>query len=489
MAAIWTAPLLAAAVVIPFFWMVLSLLWPGRARIGLTAVGAILQLSVTILLWWQVRTYGGILYVPGGWPLPLGIALHLDGLALCFLVLTAVIASTCALHAHLYLRDRYAFQRYFWPLYWFLWAGLNSVWLSADVFNLYVSLELVGLCAVGLVAITGEPQALSAALRYLLAALAGSLMYLLGVALLYGGYGTLVLPELAEQVAPGLTTAVALGLMTVGLVFKTALFPLHGWLPPAHGGALPPVSALLSALVIKASFYTLVRLWLDLGDALPTALSANALGLLGAIAIFWGSWAALRQHKLKLVVAYSTVAQIGYFFLLFPLLAGAGVEAARKAEEGVMLLVLAHGLAKAGMFLAAGNLVVSLGRDSVAGLTGISRFRPISLFSFGLAGVTLMGLPPSGGFTAKWLLLQSALASGKAVWAAVILLGGLATAAYIFRVFRQSFEEGPEDDVFNHPSRWMEAVPMSLSLGSVLLGLWAAEPLRLFAIVAEGGSP
>src|SRR5690606_20847556 len=115
--------------------------------------------------------------------------------------------------------------------------------------------ELVSLSAVGLVAITGEANAIAAALRYLLAALAASLSYLLGVALLYGACGTLSLPLLAAQLEPGTGGAVALALMVAGLVFKTALFPLHGWLPPAHGGALSPVSAMLSALVIKASFY------------------------------------------------------------------------------------------------------------------------------------------------------------------------------------------------------------------------------------------
>src|SRR5690606_23633259 len=104
-----------------------------------------------------------------------------------------------------------------------------------------------------LVALRGNAEALSAALRYLLAALLGSLAYLLGVALLYATHGTLSLPALADVAAPGATTSVALALLCAGLLLKTALFPLHAWLPPAHGGALTPISALLSALVIKAS--------------------------------------------------------------------------------------------------------------------------------------------------------------------------------------------------------------------------------------------
>lgn len=484
---------LPAVLMLPLVWGILSLLARQRDVPGLTASGAFLQLTASVALWWQVKSEGGYYYAVGDWPMPLGIGLRVDGLAVTFVLLTAVVAATCAVHARFYLAARTdlrtlpALQRYFWPLLWFMWAGLNSIWLSADLFNLYVGLELVALCAVGLVAITGEPRALASALRYLLAALTGSLAYLLGVALIYGGYGSLSIPELAGMIATGaiesgVTVSVALVMMATGLLFKTALFPLHSWLPPAHGGALPPVSALLSALVIKASFYILFRLWLDLGFA-DSAL-ANGLGVLGTLAIVWGSWKALHQKALKMVVAYSTVAQIGFFFLFFPLLAGASVEAAVLARDGIVLLVLAHALAKAAMFLAAGNIVASLGKDRVDDLLGISRFRPLSLFSFGLAGVTLMGLPPSGGFTAKWLMLQSALISGQWHWVMVIMLGSLGTAAYLFRIFHKAFREGPEEDVFNNPPLAMEAVPIGLAVASVALGLVAVEVIALLPVVS-----
>lgn len=474
---------LPGTVVVPLLWVILSLLIPGRVPPLLTLIGVALQLGAAIMLWYQVATGGGFYYALANWEVPLGIALRADGLAVSFVLLTSVIASVCALHSHLYLCQRPVLQGAFWPLFWFLWAGLNSVWLSADLFNLYVGLELVAFCAVGLVAITGEPQALSSALRYLLAAVAGSLAYLLGVALIYGSYGSLALPILVGQLEAGLSVAVALALIAVGLMFKTALFPLHGWLPPAHGGALAPVSALLSGLVIKAPFYLLARLWLDLGDAVVSPALAQVLGLLGALAIFWGSWKALRQRKLKMVVAYSTVAQVGYFFLFFPLVTQVSVAAAQLARDGSMLLVMSHALAKAALFLAAGNLIASVGQDTVNGLTGISRFRPLSLFSFALAAVTLMGLPPSGGFTAKWLLLQSALLSGQWHWIVVLMLGSLATAAYLFRIFLKSFREGPEDDVFERPSAWLEVAPMLLALVSLLLGLVSAELLRVFELV------
>src|SRR5690606_17881098 len=161
------------------------------------------------------------------------------------------------LYARLFYLGRGEEEAYFWPLTGLLVAGLNGLFLSADLFNIYVTLELVGLAAVGLVAAGGKAPQLSAAINYLFATLLGSMAYLLGVALIHGAYGTVSIATLTPLVTAQAPLAVWLAglLMLVGLMIKTALFPFHGWLPPAHGGAPAPVSALLSALVIKGTFY------------------------------------------------------------------------------------------------------------------------------------------------------------------------------------------------------------------------------------------
>jgi formate hydrogenlyase subunit 3/multisubunit Na+/H+ antiporter MnhD subunit len=400
-------------------------------------------------------------------------------------LLTAVVASLCAVYAWVYLRDQPPSTSFFWPLLWFLWAGMNGIWLAEDVFNLYVGLEVMGLAAVGLVALKATPQALAASMRYLLAALLGSLAYLLGVALLYANYGTLSMAGLHEVATADVTTQVALALIILGLLLKTALFPLHAWLPPAHGGALTPVSALLSALVVKGSFYILLRIWMVLGTEVTPFATAQLLGILGAGAVFYGGWMAWRQHHLKQLVAYSTVAQIGYLFLFFPLVTGTGPDAARLAWDGTLMMLIAHALAKAALFLSAGNLILAVGSAHIGHLVGISRFRPMSLFSFGLAGVSLMGLPPSGGFTGKWLLLNSAILSGQWWWLIVLFLGGLLSAAYIFKVFRMSFREGPQIDHSASPPLMLDVTALLLAAGAILIGLTAHLPLGWLRI----GSP
>ena len=474
MIGLWSVPLLFA---LPLALGILSLLVTPAWRPRLIFVGLPLLAVASVDVLARLVLEGPRIYELGGWEAPLGINLVVDGLAVGMILMTTLVASLCALYARVYLRDYPASSSFFWPLLWLLWAGMNGIWLAEDIFNLYVGLEVMGLAAVGMVALRATPQALAAAMRYLLAALLGSLAYLLGVALLYATYGTLSMAGLQEAAAPNPTTHVALALIILGLLLKTALFPLHAWLPPAHGGALTPVSALLSALVIKGSFYILMRIWLVLGPEVTPIFTAQLLGVLGAGAVFYGGWMAWRQHHLKQLVAYSTVAQVGYLFLFFPLVTGTGPEAARLAWDGTLMMLVAHALAKAALFLSAGNLILAVGSTQISHLVGISRFRPMSLFSFGLAGVSLMGLPPSGGFTGKWLLLHSAILSGQWWWLIVLFLGGLLSAAYIFKVFRMSFREGPQIDSSITPPLTLDVTALILASASILIGLTAHLPL------------
>jgi multicomponent Na+:H+ antiporter subunit D len=358
--------------IIPLAWAVLSLLLPVRWVPRLAVPGVLAQTVVAFELWRQVADIGPKHYHIGDWQAPLGINLYADGLSATLLLLSALVLSAIAVYAVAAIRDAQT-ARYFWSLTWFVAAALNGIWMAADLFNLYVGLELLGLGAVGLVAISGKPAALAAAMRYLMATLFGSLLYLLGVALVYGATGTLALYDLGHYLEPGPTAVLACGLMTAGLLLKTALWPLHGWLPSAHGGALTPVSALLSALVVKASFFILLRLWLGADTALVTQAAAQMLGLMGAGAILCGGLLALRQERVKMVVAYSTVAQIGYLFLVFPLVIGMTPEVATLAWNGALLHLIAHAFAKAAMFLAVGNLILANNRDTVAGLVGSSQ--------------------------------------------------------------------------------------------------------------------
>lgn len=469
----------------PLVWLILlPLAWatwafvlgPGRgAWVGIGAIGV--QLWLTLDLAQKVGAAGVAVHAVGGWGAPLGIELVADGLSVVMLLLTQLIGLPLAVYARAYFKADDPTGSYFWPLTGFLIAGLNALFLSADLFNIYVTLELVGLASVGLVAAGGGARQIVAALRYLFATLVGSGAYLLGVSLIYGAYGTVSINTLLPLVTADAPRVVwiAGSLMVLGLMLKTALFPFHFWLPPAHSSAPAPVSALLSALVVKASFYLILRLWLGPLQALLPAFAWLA-ALLGAGAIFWGSWRAIRADKLKQLIAYSTVAQLGYLFLIFPLLAHPGA-----LKAGVMQ-AFAHGLAKAGMFAAAGVMIKATGQDTVAGLAGVVDRLPVTMFAFGLAGMTLMGLPPSSGFLAKWQIIEAALAQGYWIIVVVVLAGGLLAAVYVFRVLRQAFLLSPADSAVLPVPRTLEWAAFALAAASVLLGLRGVELMQLAGV-------
>ncbi len=467
---------------------------PRFIRFGL-ALGSGASLVGSAGLWWTVAGSGPVRHALGGWSAPLGIELRADGLSVGMLALTAVVGSAVSLYSTAYFGSlsevrasppaKHRATRFFAPLWLLLWPSLNGIYLSGDLFNLYVTLEILGLTAAAMVTLAATSRASTAAMRYLVLSLMGSLLFLSGVALLYVTYGALSLEALAAASSTELLPAVALAVMTVGLAVKTALFPFHGWLPPAHASAPAPGSALLSALVVKASFYILLRLWVDVyGD--PTAAGLLVLGLLGAAAILWGSILALRQVSLKQLVAYSTVAQLGYLFVMFPLLwpqtGGWGAE----AWAGGLLHGLSHGVAKAAMFLAAGCITYAVARDDLPSLSGLAHRLPVSFFAFGVAGMGLAGIPPSGGFVAKWLMLRSAAGTGQWGWVLVIGVGGVLTAAYVLLVIRSGLGRSEADEPVRPVPRRMEWTALGLALLGVVMGLWPNEILALLEVGFAG---
>ena len=470
--------LLALAVLLPFVGMLLGLVAGGRhvRRIAFATlfVGLALALAITSA-WLQV---GELVYLLGDWPPPLGIALRADGPSVAMLLAVAFVVCGIGLYARADFdtpvgssESRTAFT--YWLLLLAVWGSLNLVFVSGDLFTLYVALELLTFAGVPLVCLAGSGDTLRAALRYLLFALCGSVLYLLGAVLLYGGYGTLDIRLLAQAVQAEPIAWTALALMTVGLLAKTALFPLHIWLPPAHGGAPAAASAVLSALVIKGSWFLVLRLWCDVMPGVAGASAAQLLGGLGATAIVVGSVVALRQQRLKLLVAYSTVAQIGYLFLMFPMaLTAAGVNDAAVAAG--VLQAISHATAKAGMFMAAGLVYAALGHDRIDDLAGAARALPLPILAFVFGGVALMGVVPSGAYLAKKLLLDGADASGQWWWTWVVQGGAVFTAGYVVLVLVRVLRRPAQPLVQLKPiSLLSQFAALSLSLASLLLALAA----------------
>jgi formate hydrogenlyase subunit 3/multisubunit Na+/H+ antiporter MnhD subunit len=481
--------LLVLAILLPLVGIILSFTPGGRnaERVALysTPFGFALACAIAFHVGQAAKP---VVYTIGGLPPPLGIALRADGISAVMLVAAAVIVTAAALYA----RAKFATpdgvresrsSLTFWIMLQAIWAALIIIFVGGDLFNLYVALELLTFAAVPLVCIDGRPETLAAALRYLLFALFGSICYLLGVALFYGAHGTMDISLLAQRVQPTPVVWTAAALMTVGLLAKTALFPLHLWLPPAHANAPAAASAVLSGLVVKGSFFLTLRLWFYVLPALFTDEIAAVLGWLGSAAVIAGSIIALRQARLKLLIAYSTVAQIGYLFLVLPLAAGAQSWSAIGWSAGLMQL-LAHAFAKAAMFFSAGLLAEALGHDQIARLGGAARVLPWTFLTIALGGVSLMGLPPSAGFSAKWLMLQASIASGQWLWTLPILAGSLLAAGYVYRILAPALSDG-QVALEAPPKRSYEAIALAMAMIAIALGF---AP-RIFFDFLEIGRP
>lgn len=476
--------LLVLSILLPVGGVLLSFGLGGRAAEKIALGQTPLGLALSLAIGFHVAQSGApIAYMIGGIAPPIGIALRADGFSAIMLATTALIVAAAGFYARANfvtpadrVEDRRAFT--FWILLQAIWAALNIIFLSGDLFNLYVALELLTFAAVPIVSIDGRAETLAAALRYLIFALFGSVFYLLGVVLLYGGFGTLDIALLHQKIAASPLVWTAAALITAGLLAKTALVPLHLWLPPAHANAPAAASAVLSGLVVKGSFFLILRLWFYILPGLPAPGAANVLGVLGAVAVLLGSGMALRQARLKLLVAYSTLGQIGYLFFIFPL----GLNGGLLGFRGGAMQILAHAFAKAAMFFSAGLVYEALGHDQIQKFRGAARALPIVFLTLALAGLSLMGLPPTGGFTAKWLMLQAAFAQKIWIWSLPILIGGLLAGGYLYRILKPALETGPVV-LKSRPQMSRQVLALALALVAIAL---AFLPENFYALLDIG---
>ncbi len=469
-----------------------------RAVRGLTAGTAVATALLALAGAARVLEAGTQRYHVGGWAPPWGIELVLDPLgAFVAVVVTGVTACGLVYAAGFddpRLADRQGATA---ALLLLVLAGLTGMVVAGDLFNLFVFLEVASLASYAVIAVAGGP-ALLAAFRYVVLGSLGASLYLLGVAYLYFLTGTLNVADLAERVpgadAPRLV-ATAAGLMAIGLGIKMGVFPLHGWLPDVYTHAPAPVAALLAPVAGKVAAYALARVLfsvLGAGIVVDRSFLALALAWLGAASILAGGVLALRQTDLRRLLAYSSVSQMGYIVL------GLGLADATSLA-GAYLHVLNHALMKACLFFVAGAAALRLGGARLADLRTMHRRMPLTTLCLVVAALSMIGVPPAGGFFSKWYLLLGALGQERWALAAVILAGGLLAVAYMFRVLEHACLE-PRADEDHHPpaprgGRWAEAGPamlapmLLLSAGIVAAGLgnaWIVSAVLLPGVAVGG---
>jgi multicomponent Na+:H+ antiporter subunit D len=425
---------------------VLAGLWRAAAAqlVAVASTGTTLVLALIGLV--RVTADGPLTHELGGWPPPFGIEYVLDPLSAYLVATVALVGTMICVYptkAGFDLRPGRGVPLY--PLVLLLLTGLVGVMLSGDLFHLFVFLEIYAISTYALVSLGGD-RAVFASFRYLLLGTVGSGLYLLGVGFLYFVTGSLNMADVASQlpaIADDPAVLGSMGLIVLGLALKMALFPLHVWLPDAHTYSPPGVAALLAAVQVKAGAYALIRILFDVygpayaGDGVPVDL---ALTWFGAAGIVVGSVLAIQQTDIKRMLAYSTVAQLGYIGL------GIGL-ATPLALVGALLHVLNHALMKGGLFLVAGGILEATGIKEIARFSGLGRRMPLVMTGFAIAALSMVGIPPTAGFFSKFYLVSSTVQTGDWILAVIVVSSSLLTLVYFLRLFERIFVLPPQEDV------------------------------------------
>ena len=423
---------------------------------------------------------GTMRYALGGWRAPIGIEYILDPLGCGMLVLASFVALAVALYAWPLLTREHATQRSrVYALYGLLACGLFGMIATGDAFNLYVHLEISSLAVYALIAVGGK-RATIAAFRYLIVGTLGGTFYLLGLGYLYAVTGTLNMADLAQRlsgVESSPTVVVALALMAAGLSIKMALFPMHGWMPDAYAYSPPAITAFIAGIMSKVAAFALFRvLFFVMGDAVIGS-TLELLGMLAAAAIVVGSIIALTQRGLRRMLAYSSVAQIGYVVLGFAL-------NNEYALIGALLHILNHAVMKACLFLVAGGVKWRIGRTHIDDLVGAHDKLPWTMAAFVVAAISMVGLPPTAGFFSKYYLVLGAIEANAWPYIVVIAVSSLLNAVYFFRIIERVYLDSEAELRTSRPivPAWRgryELPPLMLApivlfgAGIVLLGVFS----------------
>lgn len=433
----------ALQIVVPFLTVPLVMLLKPRGFAWLAATAtSVVCFSIAIAMTSAVLNGPPLTYAMGGWPAPFGIALGVDAFsALLLLVITG--ASTAALiGARASIDSQIGEERQ--PLFYAAWllalTGLSGIVVTADAFNIFVFMEISSLASYVLISGGPDRRALPSVFKYLVMGTIGATFYLIGVGLVYMMTGTLNLADMearVHEVRDESPILVAAGFITVGLALKAAVFPLHAWLPNAYTFAPHAVTAFLAACATKVALYVLIRF--DFLVFQPNLVGhdtqfAYFLMPLALLAIIVASIAALFERNLKRILAYSSVAQIGYIMLGASLVNEAGLAASA-------LHIFNHALAKGALFLTVMGLAMRLGDVNLEQLAGAARTAPWTMAAFVLAALSLIGVPGTAGFISKWYLVLAALDEGwlTVPLIATIAVGSLLAVAYVWRIIECAY--------------------------------------------------
>lgn len=425
--------------------------------------------AVTVLK--RVLASGGetLHYWMGGWAPPIGIEFALDPLNASLAVLITFISMLVSLYSRPFVKkEDWLHVGGYYTLFGLLTVGLSGMIITGDVFNLYVYLEIMSLSGYGLIALGGKKSML-AAFRYLLIGTIGASLYLLGVGYLYALTGTLNMADLAQLVAAHLNSplfAMAVACFIIGFGIKMALFPLHGWQPDAYTFAHPGAAAFIAGCMSKAPAYAMLRFlyYVFKVDNPVVHAALDILGILGIAGMLIGSVMALAQFDFRRMLAYSSVAQIGYIAI--------GMAMGNMyGFLGAVLHMINHAFMKSALFLVIGGISYRFGEVNLYRLGGMNKKMAFSSIAVTLAALSMIGLPPTAGFFSKWYLLVGAYSGQQYFYIVVLVISSLLNAIYFFRIIEQMFIQREASLTDLHPHVGKLGLPLEMVIPIAVMGI------------------
>lgn len=463
----------ALQVVVPLLGAVACAIVRHRAVCWVITAACSLSMPViAYLLLEMVQSHGTISYAMGGWAPPVGIEYRIDLPNAYMLLLVSIMGALVALYAPRSIAEEIAPEKQGWyySMYLMCLSGLLGMAITGDAFNVFVFMEISSLAMYTLIALGSERRALVAAFQYLVIGTIGATFYVIGIGFLFTMTGSLNLYDLstliweAENTRPVIA---GLAFIFIGIGLKLAMFPMHLWLPNAYAYAPTVATAFIASTATKVAVYLLLRfLFSVFGVDYTFSLTpaAHILMALGVLAMIICSLSAIYQSNIKRLLAYSSVAQVGYMLIGIALVS-------ETALTGGISHMFNHAIIKACLFLAVGCAYYSTGVTRIESLAGIGRTMPLTMIAFVIAGLGLIGVPGTAGFVSKWFLIQGAV-EAEAWWLiAVIVVSSVLAVVYVGRIVEVAWFREPVALVVRKPPIEMMVITWVLAAATIYFGV------------------
>ncbi len=483
-------------IILPLITAVLSIIArENRFRDFISISGSIAYFILIISIASKVLAQGTVTYQAGGWPAPFGVTFIVDSLSLFMLLITATVSLAANLYSVSHI-DSVGKASGFYAFFHFMVMGMSGAFITGDIFNLFVMLEITLMSSYAMVAYTGTKESLFTSLKYVVLNLLGSSIMLIAIGGLYSVTGTLNMADLALTLSkPQAATVPAIGLISLlfsVFALKSGLVPFHFWAPAVYSNSPPPAAAMMAGVSKKVGIYAVIRLYITVFSEASTPENALILPsepvtlfigftalLLGAATVLLGGISAVNRNKLEEMLSYSSIGQVGFIFIP---LAFALIYSSQAALVAALIYILSHSLAKPALFMISGTIEEVTGTTELEELGGLSERSFALAAAFFISAFSLVGIPPLLGFFGKMLVFQTAVAQQNFIILTVLLIGAISSLIYFGKAWLSVFFGEPVELVEEMP--WLQVFAVTF-LAALILTLGAGfEPVYDLALDA-----